>query len=783
MSYSVVGKRLPKLDGPVKAKGEAQYAGDMVLPNMLHGSLLRSPHPHARIVSIDLSRAQRLPGVKAIITGQDIPKVKYGVTFRFPQFCDEFMIAVDKVRYVGEPVAAIAARDEDTALEAQELIRVEYEEIPAVFDPEAAMEPGAPRIHEHAENNIGVRMSHHFGDVEAAFKEADHIREDRFVLQGQAHAPLEPHAVLAAADPSGKVTLWAAKQSPFRARYGLSRTLDMPEGKIRVIRPYLGGGFGGKGEMMSLDFCAALLSLRTGQPVRIVYNREEATTMVRSRHPMIVELRTGFKKDGTLLAQVCKIIADGGAFNSFGPVTLYLAGSHLNLPYKLPNYRFEGYRVYTNNQPAGAMRGHGMPQPRFAMECQLDMVAEDLGIDPLELRLKNAIEDGHIAANQYLVPSCGYKTSLRQAAQAAGWRERRNEKAMSPGQQGLLRGIGLAGYSFLCGSTSHLWDTTAAMTSAIVSLQEDGTVHLVTGASDIGQGSDTVLCQIAAEELGVSLHEVTLTAADTELCPLDWGTGGSRVTFQSGNAVRIAAQAARRQILEAAADELEARPEDLELKERRVYVKGSPHKGLPLTQALALAQRKAQGAPVVGEGAFDQMRTWPDFRTGLGNLSFAYVFGTQVAEVEIDPETGQVRVVSATIFHDCGLAINPMSVEGQIEGAAVMGLGYSLQEHLLRQNGVTLNPSFLEYKVPTALDAPSIHCGLVETIDPGGPFGAKEAGEGLMLGAAPAIANAVYDAIGVRIKELPITPEKILQALAQKERQTQDISRQNGRLA
>lgn len=620
------------------------------------------------------------------------------------------------------------------------------------------MKPGAPQVHDGAENNINVRMSHHFGDVDAAFKEAAYIREDRFQLQPQAHAPIEPHAVLASADPTGKLTVWASKQSPFRARYGLSRTLDVPEGSVRVIRPALGGGFGGKGEMMALDFCAASLAQRSGRPVQIVYNREESLCTTRARHPMVLKLKTGVKKDGTLVALDLTVISDGGAYISTGVVALYIAVSHLSLPYRLANYRVNGYRVYTNKQPSGAMRGHGAPQPRFAMECQLDMIAEDLGLDPLDLRLRNAVKDGYVSPNGYVVTSCGYNETLERAARASNWQQKRTQKEP-------FRGIGLAGYTFLCGNSSHLWETKGAMSSAIVTIEESGAVHLVTGASDIGQGTDTALSQIAAEELGVRLEDVTITAADTELCPLDWGTGGSRVTFQAGNAVRAAAGEAKRHVLEAAADHLEARPEDLELRDRRVHVKGSPDKGLALRQALALAMARANGAPVAGRGSFDQRPTLPDFGTGMGNISFAYVFGSQVADVEVDPETGQVDVRKMAVVHDCGFAINPLSVEGQIDGSSIMGAGYALTEELDRRDGTTMNPSLLEYRMPTALEACQVIGGLVESLDPGGPYGAKEAGEGLMVGAAPAIANAVHDAIGVRIKDLPITPEKVLKAL------------------
>ncbi len=760
--YSVVGKRIPKSDAPAKSTGQTKFTADLTLPGMLSGRILRSPFAHARIIGVDTSRAERLPGVKAVITGRDIPLVKYGFAFRFPQFCDEYMLAVDKVRYPGEAVAAVAAGDEETATEALELIRIEYEELPAIFDAEAAMAPGAILVHEGTKNNIGVQMNHRFGDVEAGFRESDHIREDRFVLQPQAHAPMEPHAALASPDPNGKLTVWATKQSPFRARYALSRTLEMPEGMIRVIRPALGGGFGGKGEMMSADFSAAFLARRTGRPVQFVYTREESLALTRSRHPMIVELKTGVKKDGTLVAQSCRVVADGGGYLSSGAVALYIAASNLMLPYRLSNFRFDGYRVYTNNQPAGAMRGHGGPQPRFAMECQLEMIARDLGIDPIEIRLRNAIEAGYVAPNLYEAVSCGFKEPLQGSARASSWKEKRSQKA--PWQ-----GMGVGSYCYVSGNSSQLWDTKAAMSTAYVRLEEGGAVHLVTGASDIGQGTDTTLCQIAAEEMGVRFEDVTITAADTELCPMDWGTGGSRVTFQAGNAVRAAAQEAKKVVFAAAADHLEARSEDLELRDRKVYVKGSPERGMTLQQAVSLSMAGANGAPVTGRGSFNQKPAMPDFGTGLGNMSPAYSFGNQVAEVAVDPETGQVEVKMMTVVHDCGFAINPLSVEGQIDGSAIMGAGYALTEDLERREGTTMNASFLEYRIPTAMEACPVVSGYVETLDPNGPFGAKEAGEGLMLGAPPAVANAIADAIGVYIRDLPVTAEKVLKALETRE--------------
>lgn len=760
-AYQVVGKSIPRVDAKSKALGEARYTGDITLPGMLWGKLLRSPHPHARILSIDTSWAKAVRGVKAVITGADVPPIKCGTAFRFPQFCDEYMIALDRVRYIGETVAAVAAVNEDVSQEALDLIRVDYEPLPAVFDTEEAMAPGAPLIHEHAPGNLSMKMLHNFGDVERGFAESDHIREDTFLTQPQAHAPLECHAVLAEADAYGKVTFWASKQHPFRIRYALHRTMEMPEGMIRVIKPHVGGGFGGKAELLALDLCAGMLAKLTSRPVRILYSREESLTTSRCRHPMRVEVKTGVRKDGTLVAQSCRLIADGGAYNSWGPVTIFFAGTNLHIPYKLPNLRYEGFRVYTNKQPSGAMRGHGMPQPRFAVECQMDMIAEDLGLDPVELRLRNAVETGYVAPNGIKVTSCGFRECLEKSARTPEWVEKR-------GKAGTSRGVGLAAYGFPSGSGVHLWDTTAALASAFVRVEEDGTVHVISGASDIGQGLNTVLTQVVAEELGVQIDDIRLTVADTETTPLDWGTGSSRGTFQAGNAAWAAAKDAKAKLMSAAASELEARPTDLEAKDGRIYVMGSPERSVTLSQAARAAQKLAGGAPIVGAGSYQSpIEKWPNPVTGEGNYSPAYAFGVHMAEVEVDRETGGVELLKVLSAHDCGFAINPQSVQGQVEGASVMGMGYALSEDLPRKDGAALNPSFTNYQVPTCLDSPEVDSIIVESIDPGGPFGAKEAGEGLMMGIAPAVANAVYDAIGVRITSLPITREAVLKALDQ----------------
>ncbi len=755
--YSIIGKSLPRVDAVVKVTGDAKYTADMILPGMLYGKLLRSPYPHARILNIDVSKAQKLPGVRAVITGKDTPGKKFG-RYQDDQlvFVDQLALAIDKVRYIGDEVAAVAAVDEDTAQEALDLIEVEYEELPAVFDPEEAMKPGAPQIHDHAENNVGLVLLRHFGDVEKGFAESDHIFEDRFVTQGVTHLALEPHAALADFDAAGKLTIWSSNQNPFPDRAQLARALDLPEGRIRVIKPHVGGGFVGKVEPLSHDVCSALLAMKTGRPVMIVLTREEVFTATRQRHPMIVTLKTGVRNDGLVMAKECKIIADTGAYYGVGPNVLATHGTILTLLYRTPNVKYEGNLVFTNKQVCGAQRGYGNPQIRFADEQQMDIIAEALAIDPEELRIRNAVQSGDITPIKSRIVSCGYTECLRKAMEKTGSAQKRGKL---PANQG----IGIAGTGMSSGSKTY---NKPFSSGALVELQEDGTVSLFSGGSDIGQGLNTIMAQITAELLGIGLEEIKITVADTDFTPWDQGTSSSRATMFAGNAAKLAAADARRQLFEAAAEMLEASPEDLDARERKIFVKGSPGKAISFVDAVR-AYRSKKKQPLLGRGYYDPdvERPSPD---GEGNISPSYSFGCDVAEVLVDPETGQVKVSKITAAHDCGFALNPMAVEGQIEGALHMGLGYALMEEFFREDGQTLNPTFLNHRMLTALDMPEIESLIVEPVDPNGPFGAKEIGEGTLVPTAAAIAHAVYDATGVRIKELPLTPERVLKALGEK---------------
>lgn len=752
--HAVVGQSLPRVDALEKATGSARYGADLFLLGMLHGKVLRSPHPHARILRIDTSRAERLKGVRGVITGGDAPGIKIGF---IPQTRDLYPLAREKVRFIGEGVAAVAAIDEDTAGEALELIQVEYEELPAVFDPLEAMKEGSPQLHDHAPQNISFRVEFRFGDLEAAFAEAHLLREDTFVTQPMTHGFIEPHAALAQFDPTGRLTLWGNKQSPYIVYRQVARGLDLPLSKVRVIQTHVGGGFGGKHEPFFLDFAAALLARKTGRPVKIVDTQEEVLTAGRQRHPMILRLKTAIDRDGRLRASHCVIIADGGAYSSVGALSISLPGLFLTLPYRLPAFHYEGYRVYTNKPFCGALRGHGTPQLRFAVESQLDLLAESLGIDPVEIRLRNSVQADETTVNGMKVTSCQLRECIEKAAAASGWEEKKGK--LPPG-----RGIGIAAGA-LCSGARLMGHSSS---SALIKVHEDGAVTLLTGSTDVGQGSNTILSQIVAEELGIALEDIRISLVDSEITPIDPGTFGARVTFCAGNAVRAAAADARRQLLEVAAEALDAHPEEIVFRNRQVFVAGCPDRAMPFQKLVLLAQYE-KGVPILGRGVYTPDLAVPDFRSGGGNLSPAYTFAAQAAEVEVDPETGQVKLLRMTFSHDCGFAINPLSVEGQLEGGMVMMQGQALYENLQREGGQTLNPTLLHYTMPTAGDIPQeVRSILVEGADPLGPFGAKEAGEGTTLGTIPAIANAIYDAIGVRLTELPFSPERILRALEEK---------------
>ncbi|MGD8501710.1 MAG: molybdopterin-dependent oxidoreductase, partial [Phycisphaerales bacterium] len=693
-----------------------------------------------------------------VVTGKDTSGFKAG---GISAQGDEPYLALDKVRFIGDAVAAVAAIDAETAAEALDLIRMEYEELPAVVDPLAAMQDDAPIIHGHAPRNISFKTDLSYGDVDRAFRACDYVRADRFETPPIRHGFIEPHAALAVWDHSGRVSFWGSKQSPYFTYRNLAKALDITLSQVRVVQPYIGGGFGGKNEMFDVDFCAALLSRKTGRPVKIVVSQQEVLFAYRQRHPTLIDLKTGLKKDGTLLALEARIIADGGAYLSIGALSLYLMCAFFCMPYRLPNMRANGYRVYTNTQPSCAMRGHGVPQSRFAAEVQLDLAAREMGLDPVDLRLKNALQPGEETPNGFKITSCGLEESIETAGKIiARWKKK------TPKSDGRKKyGIGLGCYGYVSGPRMAGHNTAAA----VIKVHEDGGISLATGSTDAGQGSDTVLSQIAAEVLGVRLEDIRYGMVDSDITPLDPGTFGSRVTFITGNAVRIAAEDARGQLAEVAAKALEANVHDIVFKDRKVYVAGSPDRGISFSKLVKISQYSGTGKTILGRGywAPEDLEV-PDFKTGRGNMSAAYSFGTQVAEVEVDTETGFTKVTRMAMVHDCGQPLNEMLMEGQLEGSAIGGVGHTLMEEIVRKEGQTMNVSFLDYRMPTTLDTCPLEILHTDTCDEIGPFGAKETGEGIQVAVVPAIINGIHDAIGVAFKRIPVTPIMVRDALKEK---------------
>jgi 4-hydroxybenzoyl-CoA reductase subunit alpha len=756
----VVGKRLPKPDAPAKAAGRAIYTDDIVLPNMVYGKLLLSPVPHAVIKSIDTSKAEALPGFEAVLAGKDVPDLTYGTS---PARYDETVLAKDKVRYIGDVVAAVAAIDEQTCYQALDLIEVEYEELPPVFDAYEAMKVGAPRLFDDKyENNINTRVDHHFGDIEKGFAEADHIREATFVGNRVYQNPIEPHCAIAEWDHQGKVTVYTSTQVVHYVHHQLSRILRLPLGNIRVIMYNTGGGFGAKAATNPLEIVSILLAKKVGRPVKMRFNREEMYLYGRGRHKQHIDLKIGVKKDGTITAVQQKSVLEGGAYSSFGVVTAYYAGSMLPTLYKISNYKYEGFRVNTNLPPCGAMRGHGCPHPRFAFESLLTMIAEDIGFDPIDIRIVNAMEPETRTVNELDIHSCEFKACLENVRKKSGWDEKKGK--LPPG-----RGIGIGCGGFVSGAGYPIYRSKFPHSNAILKVEEDGSkAVLFTGEADIGQGSDTVLAQMAAEAMGISLDCVDVVSADSDITPLGLGAYSSRVTLMGGNASKMAGEEVKKQVLAAAAKLLETPEENLDARDNRVFVKDNPEKSVPWSEAAA--SYFSEMGPLVGRGHYSPPKgLGGQYKGAAVGTSPAYSFSAAVCEVEVDMETGKVKVLNFWDAHDCGTAINPLAVEGQVEGGVVMGLSETLLENeVFDAKGTLVNADLHNYLIATSMDAPPIESSLVDSYEPEGPFGAKEVGEGATLPVLGAIANAVADAIGARIYDLPITPEKVLNAIKSK---------------
>jgi len=751
---AVIGKPFPKVDAWAKVIGETRYADDLVLPRMAHARLLRAQHPHARIKAIDTSRAKALPGVLAVITGADFPPVKFGI---LPVSQDEEALSTEKVRYVGDAVAAVAAVDEETAERATELIEVEYEPLPPIMSIEEALAEGTVRIQEYGDGpNIHKLVSLEFGEVEEGFREADLIREDLFYFEGSNHLPMEQHAAVARWDPDGKLTLWSSTQTPHYVHRTLAKVLELPMSHVRVIATPVGGGFGGKSDPFSHELVVARLAQLTGRPVKCTLTREEVFYAHRGRHPVLMWVKTGVKRDGTIQAMHFRSILDGGAYGSYGVASTFYTGALQTVTYKVPRYKFEGCRVFTNKPPCGPKRGHGTPQPRYALEVHLDKIAEALGLDPAEMRRRQAVEPFSKTANHLTITTCGLEECIDQVVEASGWRAKHRQ--LPPG-----RGVGFAASSYITGAGLAIYWNEMPHTGVMVKIDRGGGVAAFCGSIDIGQGSDSVLACVVAEVLGILPEDIRVVTADTDLTPVDLGSYSSRVTLMMGNAAKEACEKLRGLLLDAAAKKLEVSPADLVARGRRVSVRDDPGRGMSFAEAAQLAE--AAYGTLAAAGSYRPPKRGGKFKgAGVGPTP-AYSYTACVAEVAVDPETGEVRPLEVWIAHDGGRAINPLLVEGQVEGSVYMGLGEALMEEQVFRKGLHKIPSMLEYKSPTTLETPEIRTILVETIDPEGPFGAKEAGQGPLLPLIPAIANAVYDAVGVRVDEVPITPEKILKGL------------------
>jgi len=750
---TIIGQSLPKVDAAAKVTGQTLFADDLVLPRMLYARLLRSPHPHARIRRIDAAKAAAHPGVVATLVGSELP-IPFGI---LPVSQDEHALALDKVRFVGDPVAAVAALDEETAEEALKLVEVDYDVLPPLMSIDEALRRPDARIHDYGpRGNVHKEVSFDFGDVEAGFAEADHVREDTFFFEGSTHLPMEQHAALASLGPDGKLTLWSSTQTPHYVHRALARVLELAPAHVRVIACPNGGGFGGKSDPFSHEIVAARLSMKTGRPVKITLSREEVFYCHRGRHPVSMWIKTGLKKDGAITAMHFRSALDGGAYGSYGVASLYYTGALQTVTYRIPRYKFEGVRVFTNKPPCGPKRGHGTPQPRYALECHIDKFCHDLGLDPAEWRLRNTLPPGAVTANQMQVRTIGLRECLRRVVEASGFSSRRGR--LGPG-----RGVGLAASAYISGAGLPIYWNAMPHSGVQIKVDRGGGVAVFCGSTDIGQGSDSVLAYVVAEELGIRPEDIRVVTADTDLTPVDLGSYSSRVTLMTGNAALQAARRVREQIFAAAAKKLDVPAERLRAAGRRVFDAADPSRALAFADAVVLAE--AEFGTLGAVGSYTPPRSVARWKgAGVGPTP-TYSYSACVVELSADRETGLVRVDKVWIAHDVGRSINPLLVIGQVEGSVYMGLGEALMEEQAFRKGRHKIPSMLEYKSPTTLEMPPVESILVETLDPEGPYGAKECGQGPLLPVIPAVANALFDALGVRIDEVPITPEKVLAAL------------------
>lgn len=750
-NHGMVGVPRPYMEANKKVSGKAEYANDIQTRNALYCRFLRSIYPHARIKEIDTKDALALEGVKAVITGKDLP-VSFGV---LPISQDETAMAVDKTRYIGEIVAAVAAESIDIAEQALKLIKITYEPIRAFFEMEESLNDvgSDEKIHAHVKfnNNIHKKAELRFGDQSAGLSQADLYIERNFSFQGINHGFTEPHGATAYWDENG-LTIITATQVPHYLHRFLAKVLEVPMSRVRVIKPSVGGGFGGKSDPFPHEMIIAHLSRLTGRPVKMNFNREEVFLTNHGRHPTKMNVKLGMKRNGEIDVLDADIVIDGGAYGSFGVVTSYYNGVLLQAPYKINNFGFRTRRVYTNKPQCGAMRGHGAVNSRFAVETMLDELAVDVGMDPCELRFKNFLDAETLTVGHYRITSNGSSESLKKVMELSKWNERYGKLPYG-------HGLGVACGFFISGSALPIHWNEYPQSVVHLKVDLDGRVLITSGASDIGQGSDTMLAIIVGEVLGLDMAHLSVIAADTLITPIDLGSYSSRVTFMAGNAAKMAAENLKIKVAETVSKITDTDPAELNFNNNKVF---SHDKKVDLTwtEAIEMATRKVGALNV--SGYYNSPKLGGDFKGSGAGLSPSYSFGALVAEVKVDEETGAVRVINMWGAHDCGKALNPLAVEGQLEGSWHMGLGQAVSEEMRYFNGLLLNANLLDYKIPTSQDTPDIHSNIIETIDPEGPFGAKECGEGALHPVLPAIANAIYDAVGVRVHSLPISQEEVL---------------------
>ena len=751
--FSVVGKRVQRVEGFDKVTGDSEYIADIYLPGMLVGKVLRSPFPHARIRYIDTSKAEKLPGVRAVVTAEDTIKRPWGAFF-----ADQYILSVGKTRYVGEEVAAVAAIDADTAEEAIDLIEVDWEPLPGVFDAEEAMQDGAPLVHDDKLNNIAMHLDLERGNVAQAFAESDVIVEDTFTSMPQWHCSIETIGSVAEYATSGKYTIYMNTQTLFNARYRIATALGVPETDVRIIQSAVGGGFGGKSCDDNNALVAAVLTKKARKPVKLINTREEEFLAgCRPRVFMKINVKMGFKKDGRIRAKELKVIADNGAYSAKAPAITGVAAMRHDTCYKYSDVKIDAKLVYTNTIPTGAFRGFGNPSAEWAVEQAIDLGAHALGIDPMEIARINAAEVGYVSPHGNRVTSCELKQCLDMTEKMIDWKSKRANKRANIG-------LGLACTVHVSGKR-HFGDYDGS--SATIKINEDGKALILSGEGECGQGVHTAMCQIAAEELGVPVEDVEISRADTDLTTFCLGAFASRLTYVSGNAVKNAATNVKQQLFEQAAEMLEANAADLMSRDGKIFVKGAEGKSLTVSDVARARLFRHNGAPIVGSGSFDADSVLPD-STRFGNESGAYNYGAQAAQVHVDPETGQVQILQFVVASDCGTVIYPLGAEGQVEGGLAQGIGYALTEGLQIDEGRPVNPNFSDYRIPSMRDMPPLQHAFADSYEPTGPFGAKGLGELNMDPTAAVLNNAIFDAVGVRVKTLPITPEKILRALKEK---------------